>query len=95
MNWFNGWISVVENQGYLEYFKSNPQNILNLDESGFLLNQRRGKVVTLKEMKHTYAVNTSKAKLNITMTMTVGADGFIFTPQIIFKSNKIILESIL
>lgn len=69
----------------LDLIKSDPRRSLNLDESGFDLNALPKKVITSKNIKHTLKVDAAKKNERITITMCVDADGFVFTPQIIFK----------
>lgn len=70
-----------------DFFESHPQNILNLDESGFDLNVKPKKVLTLKSIPHTYKKEAAKQHDRVTATVCVSADGFVLPPQIIFKNG--------
>jgi hypothetical protein len=84
--WFERYQKGLEEDQILELISNNACRSLNLDESGIDLNTMPRKVVTAKSLKHTYMVNGAKMHERVTITVCVGADGHVFTPQIIFKS---------
>lgn len=83
--WFEKYIAYLEHKQIFELINSDPRRNLNLDESGFDLNALPKKIWTTREVGHAYKSDAGKKNEHITVTMCIDAEGFIFTPQIIFK----------
>jgi hypothetical protein len=58
--WFQDVITYLEEVGDLQHLMENPQNILNLDESGIDVNMMPKKVFTTKNVLHTYLKESAK-----------------------------------
>jgi hypothetical protein len=74
---------------------NDPRKIINLDESGILLNAKPKKVLTSTDIYHTYWKEPSKHHESITNTYAVAADGYRFKPQVIFKRSFNRMEDVL
>lgn len=77
----------LDERGLTEFVKCNPGNLVNIDETAFELNAKPDKVLTDKDIQHTYYRNAAGHHKKITATVTVGADGKMWTPQIIFNES--------
>lgn len=72
---------------HLEELYDRPEAFYNLDESGLQVNAQPIQVLSTKNVKHTYRVESTKHHLQITMTMCICANGTYLPPQIIFKKS--------
>lgn len=84
--WFRRYERGLFEEGILHLISSDDRRSINLDESGFELNANPKRVVASRSIKHTYMVNSANTHERVTVTICVGADGHVFTPQIIFKT---------
>lgn len=58
-----------------------------MDETAFELNSHADKVMTDKSIEHTYDRELANHHKKVTVTATIGADGTMWTPQIIFNEK--------
>lgn len=79
--------SYIEEKGLAEFLKSHPENVINMDETSFELNAKPDKVLTYKDIPHTYYREAATHHNKVSSTVTIGADGKMRTPQIILKES--------
>jgi hypothetical protein len=80
-------VNYIDNRGLTDFFNEHPENFINMDETAFELNMRADKVLTDKTIPHTLDREVSSHHKSLTGTVTIGADGTTWTPQIIFKDG--------
>lgn len=77
----------IDDKGLTEFLSQHPENIINMDESAFELNSHPSRVMTDKSIPHTLDREVAGHHKNITVTVTIGADGTMWPPQVIFKEG--------
>lgn len=87
-------ISYLEEQDLKEFLKDRPQNWINMDETNIEFNVMPDKVLTSKDIHHTYHVEPSNHNERITATVTISADGYMYTPQVILKNGFSKIEDV-
>jgi hypothetical protein len=71
----------------LEFLNQHPENFINMDETSFEINSRPDKVLTSTEIPHTLDRDVTGHHKRVTATVTIGADGRMWTPQLILKTG--------
>ncbi|XP_064098554.1 uncharacterized protein LOC135209721 [Macrobrachium nipponense] len=66
-----------------------PSHNFNIDESGFSLSPKHGKVLAIKGEKNVFEVSGPNYKANISVLATVSADGRVPPPMIIYPRKRI------
>lgn len=66
-----------------------PSRNFNIDESGFSLSPKQGKVLALRGEKAVFEQSSIHQKSNITVLAVVGADGSVPPPMIIYPRKRI------
>lgn len=86
-NFIQTLITNFEEKGLTEFLSTHPENFVNMDESAFVSNSQPDKILTSKTIPHSYHIEASKHHESFTVTVTISADGHMYTPQIIFKDS--------
>lgn len=85
--WFSHVKQYYDEHEIFEFMEAHPENIINLDETGIDLNVMPKKTLSTKNVKHNYKKESAKHRERVTVTLAVGADGKVYTPQVIFKGT--------
>ena len=86
--WFADAQSYFADEGHLDAL-NDPSRQFNIDESGFSLSPKQGKVIGIKGEKHVFEESGMHHKTNITVLANVCADGRIPPPLIIYPRKRI------
>ena len=78
----------LRDEGFLEALYD-PSRQFNIDESGFSLSPKQGKVLAIRGEKHVFEESAIYHKTNITVLANVCADGRIPPPLIIYPHKRI------
>ena len=89
--WFSDVFTYFTEKDLIRILMS-PNRLYNMDESGFGLSPSIGKVLAIKGDKLCFEEQTKNAKTNITVLCTVGADGSIPPPLIIYPRKRISVQ---
>lgn len=87
ISWFDKWITYMKEEALLEIF-DDPDRILNMDESGFLLNPKGRLSIVSKGVREVLEVN-SDSKTQMSTSFCLSASGHVFQPCIIYKGKKL------
>ena len=91
--WFKKIYSYFQKEDLL-HLMNDPSRWINSDETGFELNPRPGKVLAAKGAKNVNFVETAHLSERVSVKYTFGADGYVYSPQMILKNsvsgNKIV-----
>jgi menaquinone-dependent protoporphyrinogen IX oxidase len=82
-----GIVKYLDDKGLTDFLNAHPENFINMDETAFELNMHADKVLTDKSIPHTLDREVTSHHKKVTSTITIGADGTMWTPQIIFKEG--------
>ena len=92
-SWFKKIYSYFQKEDLL-HLLNDPSRWINSDETGFELNPRPGKVLAAKGSKNVNFVETAHPSERVSVMYTFGADGYVYSPQMILKNsvsgNKIV-----
>ena len=69
-----------------------PTRSFNFDETGIVLSAGYSRVLGIKGLKHCFEEKKAREKQNITVLSTVGADGSLPPPMIIYPRKRISYE---
>lgn len=86
--WFADAQTYFADEGFLEALYD-PSRQFNIDESGFSLSPKQGKVLAIRGEKHVFEESAIYHKTNITVLANVCADGRIPPPLIIYPRKRI------
>lgn len=86
--WFADAQTYFEDEGMLEAL-TDPSRHFNIDESGFSLSPKQGKVLAIVGEKHVFEESANQQKTNITVLANVCADGRLPPPLIIYPRKRI------
>ena len=85
--WFQKVHSALQSQG-LEHILLDPNRIINADETGFLLDPKRGYVVAPKGSSRVHNI-TDGDKNQMTAMLSINAAGVLFKPFIIYPGVRL------
>ncbi|XP_068214104.1 uncharacterized protein [Palaemon carinicauda] len=88
LQWFANTQSFFVEEGMMEALHD-PSRNFNIDESGFSLSPKQGRVLAIKGEKHVFEESSAQHKTNITVLANVCADGRIPPPMIIYPRKRI------
>ncbi|XP_068233201.1 tigger transposable element-derived protein 1-like [Palaemon carinicauda] len=88
LQWFADTQSFFVEEGMMEALHD-PSRNFNIDESGFSLSPKQGRVLAIKGEKHVFEESSAQHKTNITVLANVCADGRIPPPMIIYPRKRI------
>lgn len=88
LQWFADAQSYFAEEGMLDALHD-PSRNFNIDESGFSLSPKQGRVLAIKGEKHVFEESSAHHKTNITVLANVCADGRIPPPLIIYPRKRI------
>ncbi|XP_068229518.1 tigger transposable element-derived protein 1-like [Palaemon carinicauda] len=88
LQWFADTQSFFVEEGMTEALHD-PSRNFNIDESGFSLSPKQGRVLAIKGEKHVFEESSAQHKTNITVLANVCADGRIPPPMIIYPRKRI------
>ena len=88
MQWFADAQSYFADEGMLDALHD-PSRDFNIDESGFSLSPKQGRVLAIKGEKHVFEESSAHHKTNITVLANVCLDGRIPPPLIIYPRKRI------
>ena len=66
-----------------------PSRMFNIDETGFSLSPQIGKVLGIRGENFCFEEQSKHAKVSISVLCTVGADGSLPPPMIIYNRKRI------
>jgi len=66
-----------------------PSRIINSDESGFIINSKTGLVLGPKGEKNLYEIVPGSEKEQITVLLTISADGTIYPPLVVLPYERV------
>jgi hypothetical protein len=69
-----------------------PRRLFNCDETAFFLSPKTGKVIAARGDKSVYNISGNTDKENVTVLMTVRADGAVAPPMILYAYERIPLQ---
>lgn len=92
-NWFSSVRSYLTDNDLLDVL-TDPKRVFNCDESGFYLSPKEKQVLVRKGSKKVYNRTVNDEKENITVLLTVSADGVMQPPMTLFPYKKRIPSSI-
>ena len=85
--WFNKVMQSLQKSN-LTHVLSDPRRIINADETGFVLDPKRGYVIAPKGSKRVHNI-TDGDKSQMTAMLTISADGYLFTPFLIYPGVRL------
>ena len=88
LQWFADVQSYFSNEDHIDAL-SDPSRNFNIDESGFSLSPKQGRVLAIRGTKHVFEKSSSQHKKNITVLANVCADGRVPPPLIIYPLKRI------
>lgn len=86
--WFEDTLTYFTDNDLLDVLEDPARNF-NIDESGFSLSPKRGRVLAQRGEKAVFEEASAKQKCNITVLAIVGADGSVPPPMIIYPRKRI------
>lgn len=90
-----GWFRQINDyfvENNLLHIFSEPDRVLNGDETNFVLCPKTGLVLSSKGEKNVYEVNHSQAKTSLTVMFTFSAAGKLTPPMVIFPNKRLPAE---
>lgn len=87
ISWFDTWMEYMKEESLLDIF-DDPDRVLNMDESGFLLNPKGRLSIVAKGAREVLEVNID-SKTQMSTSFCLSASGHTFRPCIIYKGKKL------
>lgn len=85
--WFNS-VHTALSQQQMESILFEPDRIFNADETGFMLDPKKGYVIAPKGAKRVHNVSEND-KFQMTVMLTVCANGALYTPFIVYPGVRL------
>lgn len=89
--WFDEVHDHLESENNLDVL-NDPSRVFNLDETGVQLCPKTGKILALKNYRHTFEIAAGKEKENITVLCNFSADGISAPPFVVFPGKRLSKE---